>query len=268
MNRIARRATLVLALAALAAAPAGAGVRFAASPDTIVVAPGATFTVELRVPVVGSAFNGYDAVVEYDPGKLTFLPTTPTSLQQGPDMTGVCGNTFHLFSAAGDSLSISHVLLCANQSLTGPAWLYTLRFRAPTTPGSTTVKLRRVQFYYGGLFVNPAVTSDAVIAWGGTLDAPAATPAPRPSLGVRSNPSGGEQRLELASPVEGEQSLVIYDAAGRAVRHFARGRFPAGSRVVNWDGRDATGMAVPPGLSLAHSLVAGRSARASLVRLR
>lgn len=268
MNRFTRNATLALALAALAAGPAGAGVRFAASPETLVVSPGATFTIQLRVPVAGSAFNGYDAIVEYDPAKLTFLPTSPISLQQGPDMTGVCGNTFHLFNAAGDSLSISHVLLCANQSLTGPAWLYTLRFRAPLTPGATTVKLRRVQFYYGGLFVNPAVTSDAVVVWGGTLDVPAAPLAPRPSIGVRSNPSGGEQQLELASPFEGEQSLVIYDAAGRTVRRLARGRFPAGSRVVTWDGRDDAGLAVPPGLYLAHYLVAGRTARASLVRLR
>lgn len=268
MHRLARNATLVLALAALAAVPAGAGVRVAASPETLVVSPGATFTVQLRVPVAGSPFNGYDAVVEYDPAVLTFLPTTPVSLQQGPDMTGVCGNTFHLFSAAGDSLTIAHVLLCANQWLTGPAWLYTLRFRAPTTPGSSTVRLRRVQFYYGGLFVNPAVTSDAVIVWGGTLGVPQSPAGPRPSLGVRSNPSGGEQWLELASPFEGEQSLVIYDAAGRAVRHLARGRFPAGSRVVSWDGRDDAGLAVPPGLYLAHYLVAGRSARASLVRLR
>ena len=81
MKRFTRNATLALALAALTAGPAGAGVRFAASPETLVVAPGATFTIQLRVPVAGSAFNGYDAVVEYDPAKLTFLPTSPTSLQ-------------------------------------------------------------------------------------------------------------------------------------------------------------------------------------------
>src|SRR5512138_1685649 len=100
-------AALALALAALAAGPAGAGVLLAVTPDTLTVAPGATFTLQLRVPVAGSPFNGYDATVEYDPAVLTFLPRSPSRLQEGPDMKNACGNTFQFFQAGGDSLVIS-----------------------------------------------------------------------------------------------------------------------------------------------------------------
>lgn len=268
MSHPIRIATLAIALAAFTATAAGAAVQFAVLPDTLTVTPGGTFTLELRVPVPGSAFNAYDAIVEYDPGVLTFLPAAPTSLQQGASMTGACGSTFHLFTAAGDSLSISNSLLCAGLSLTGPDHLYTLRFRAPLAPGATHVRLRRAQFYSGGLFVNPAVTSDAFVTWGGTLGVVDPPDAARAAVAVRSNPAGGEQWLDLSSPREGEQSLVIFDAAGRAVRHLAQGRHPAGSRAVRWDGRDDAGRAVPPGVYLARYNAAGRSARASLVRLR
>jgi hypothetical protein len=267
MSRPIRIATQALLQAALATGMASADVRLAVMPESLLVSPGDTLTLQLRVPVAGSAFNGYDAIVEYDPALLTFLPTSPLSLQEGPDMKQACGNTFHVFSARGDSLSIAHVLLCANLSLTGPAHLYSLRFRTPMTPGATQVRLRRAQFYHEGVFVNPVITSHAFVRWG----APAAVPRPaaaRLTLAVRSNPASGDQRLDLGSPFEGEQSLVIFDAAGRAVRHLARGRHPAGSRVERWDGRDDAGRPVPPGLYLVRFNVAGHSARASLVRLR
>jgi len=268
MNPLIRLATLSISLTVLLAGAADAAVRVALMPETLSVSPGDTVTLVLQVPVAGSAFNAYDAIVEYDPAVLTFLPRVPTTLQQGLSMTGACGNTFHWFTAAGDSLSISNSLLCAGMSLTGPAELYELRFRVPLTPGATTVRLRRVQFYNGGLFVNPAIPSDALVTWGGNVGVGDPLVAPGASLAVRGNPSNGIQRIELASPVEGEQSLVVFDAAGRAVRRLAQGRFPAGSRAVTWDGRDDAGRPVPPGVYLVRYNAAGQSARASLVRLR
>lgn len=249
------------------AAPAAGAARMCVSPETLAVAPGAEFTLELRVPVAGSPFNGYDAVVEYDPAKLTFLPTSPLSLQEGSDMRGACGNTFHIFSAAGDSLSISHSLLCANVSLTGPAQLYQLRFRASNTAGATQVRLRRAQFYNGGTYVNPTLTSDALVSWGGVLGAGPSWDLTGPRLAVRGNPARGEQWFDLASPVAGVQRLVVLDLAGRTVRRLDAGMRPAGSRSLSWDGRDDAGRLVPAGIYLAHYDAAGRSARASLIRL-
>lgn len=261
-------AAVLAVVCACALAPAArATVTLVVSPETLSVAPGATFTLELRVPVGGAAFNGYDAVVEYDPAKLTFLPTSPTSLQQGADMTGACGNTFHLFRAAGDSLSISNVLLCEGQSLTGPATLYQLRFRAANSPGTSWVRLRRVQFFDAGWFVNPAVSHDALVSWGVVLDAGAPPPvAPPARLAVSGNPARGEQWFELAAAA-GTQQLTVYDTAGRVVRRLERGTRPAGARRVRWDGRDDRGRPVPAGLYLVRFDTPGGSARASVVRL-
>jgi hypothetical protein len=260
-------ASATASLALLFAGNAFADVRIAVSPETLFVSPGETFTLELRVPVAGSSFNGFDAVIGYDPAFLTFLPTSPISLQEGSSMTGACGNTFHVFSAAGDSLVITDILLCNNTLLSGPDQLYTLRFRAASTPGETRVRLRRVQFYEAGMYAAPALPSDATIRSGVALDA---GPPVRPAalrLAVRSNPGRGDQWLDLASPRDGEQRLVVYDAAGRAVRHLDAGTRPAGARSVRWDGRDDSGRGVPAGLYLVHYFAAGESTRASLVRL-
>lgn len=262
-------AGFVLALV-FALAPAGAAraeVRLAVSPESLAVSPGETFTLTLRVPVPGSAFNGYDAIVEFDPAVLTFLPASPLSQQEGPDMRNACGNTFHVFQAAADSLSISHVLLCANLSLTGPAHLYTLRFRASSSPATTSVRLRRVQFYRAGTYVNPAVTSNAQVSWGVVVGVGDDSPRAGLRLEARANPARGEQWLHLESPVAGAQRLAIFDTAGRAVRHLETGQWPAGPRAVRWDGRGDDGCRVPPGLYLIRFDAAGRSVRASIVRL-
>ena len=86
---------------------------------------------------------------------------SPLDLQEGFYMTGACGATFQRFGYGGDSLVISHALLCNDLSLTGPGQLYRLRFRASATPQMTAVRFRHVQFYDGGLYVNPTHTSDA-----------------------------------------------------------------------------------------------------------
>ena len=138
-GRTRRLGWLALAVAALvASAPiARAAVSAGLTPSSQMVTPGTDFDLFFDVTAAGSQFNGFDVVVSYNPAALTFLPLAPTSLQQGCLMTGgcsaACGNTFHLFSAAADSLSASDVLLCDQTFLTGPGHLYKLRFHASST---------------------------------------------------------------------------------------------------------------------------------------
>lgn len=263
--------TFVLALWATllfgAATGARAAVTLVVSPETLTVAPGATFTLTLQVPVTGSSFNGYDAVVEYDPAKLTFLPTNPITQQEGASMRAACPNTFFVFSAAGDSLSISHVLLCNGATLGGPSQLCVLKFRASNAPGATWVRLRNVQFYSEGLFVNPAITRDALVKWGVVLDVPPAGPPLEVRLGVRNNPSRSDQWIDADSPVSGFQDIQIFDPAGRVVRHLDSGFRSAGTRSIPWDGRDDAGRKVSPGIYRIRFEAAGRRAGAALVRL-
>src|SRR5689334_19609432 len=99
--RSALSTALALTVGIISNGPALAqGVTVALSPAAQTVAPGDTFNLELDVTLTGSQFNGFDAIIAYDPAAVTFLPRSPLSLQEGSYMRGACGNTFHLFSAA------------------------------------------------------------------------------------------------------------------------------------------------------------------------
>jgi len=235
---------------ALAAAPAAAqGVHVAILPTGQTVAPGSTFTLSLEVTEPGSSFNGFDAVVEYDPAALTFVPLAPTSQQRGAYMVGACGNTFHRFSAAADSLSITDVLLCAGVSLPGPGQIYTLKFTASNTPQVTWVRFRNVRFYDGGLFVNPVFSEDASIGIGVPVGVESGMPRPAGlTVSAAPNPFRGHTFIRIVSPLEGAQRIAVRDIQGRQVRDLGEGRFSAGTRHVQWDGRDDDGRPLPPGV--------------------
>src|SRR5436190_11027987 len=197
MSRWAAIAFALVALVALAgtASPARAAVSVGLTPASQSVTPGTDFDLFIDITVAGSSFNGFDAVVSFSPSALTLVPLAPTSLQQGCLMTGgcsaACGSTFHLFSAAGDSLSVSDVLLCDQIFLTGPGHLYKLRFHASSTPQITHVHVRSTNFYNAGLFVTPVSTSDATIGIGVTLGVGPAGPAVPGRVRVEPNPSFG-----------------------------------------------------------------------------
>lgn len=262
----------VLALAcALAAAGApvarAAGIHSALTPADSTVQPGDEFTIDFSIVTADAAFNGFDGVVEYDPSRLTYLPAVPTSLQQGPLMTGACGNTFHVSSAAGDSIAFTSVLLCAGQSVTGPGRLYRLRFRAGATLGETFVRLRapRVRFYNAGLFVLPLETADARVQVGEVTEV---GPPPPPGLSLRAlpNPSRpGTTTLRLSAAVSGPQRVTIRDARGRLVRRFETADAAAGERTLTWDGRDGGGRRVAAGWYPVEFRAGGREVQGRVV---
>jgi hypothetical protein len=226
------------------------GVHIGLLPRQQYVSPGGGFDVQLWVTEAGAAFNGFDAVVSYDPGALTFQQATPTSQQQGPYMTGACGNTFHLFHAAGDSLSITEVLLCNGVLLPGPGELYTLHFVASLEPQITHVHIRSAAFYAAGINVEPVTTADDTIGIGIQLDA-GDSPAPRtPRLSAMPNPSRGTTELRLEMPAPAAGALVVCDVLGRTVRHLEHGSFTSGARTIRWDGRDDRGRRLEAGVYL------------------
>jgi hypothetical protein len=225
------------------------GVTAALLPDSGFVSPGSEFTLELRVTASGSLFNAYDAVVDYDPAVLTFLPTSPSTLQEGAYMRTACGNTFHYFTSAGDSLVISHSLMCNLVSLPGPGQLYKLRFRAPSTPQWTWVRIRSIHFYDDGIFVAPAFASDAAVAIGVAVGVPGPGPAPAGiRVKVAPNPCRAAAAITVETAVGGEQQVVVCDVQGRAVRRLDRGTITPGTRRIAWDGRDDAGARLAPGI--------------------
>jgi hypothetical protein len=258
-----------LALTCLLPLPAlASGVTAAILPDTAYVSPGSEFTLELWVTEAGSAFNAYDDTLSYDPAVLTFLQASPLSLQEGDYMKVACATRFHYFTSAGDSLVISHSLMCNGVSLPGPGQLYKLRFRASTTPQWTWVRHRGIQFYNAGVFVNPAYPSDAVIAIGVPASVPGSGPAPaRTRVTVAPNPCRAAATIVVETVAAGEQSVVVCDVQGRAVRHLDHGAIVPGTRRIAWDGRDDAGVRLAPGVYRVLVRSPGRTAGARVVLL-
>jgi hypothetical protein len=252
----------------LGAGIAGAqGVHVAIIPATSSVAPGAVFDLELRITEAGSAFNGFDAVIGWDPAALTLVPLSPTSIQQGTLMTGACGNTFHRFTPGSNSVSIADVLLCSGVSVTGPGQIYRLRFQASNTPQATQVQfLPGLQFYNAGLFVNPAISANAQIAIGTVGVGPPALGA-RVSLKATPNPAPGRVTFLIEADRAGPLRLTVLDVRGRLVRRFEDTLSTAATSLA-WDGRDTAGRPVPAGVYLVTLDTGGRSisSRVSLVR--
>jgi hypothetical protein len=240
-------------LAAGGAAPAHAGIKVGLTPPTQNVALGATFDVYIDVTEAGSQFNGYDAVVSYNPAQLTFVPLSPTTAQQGCLMTGgcsaSCGNTFHTFSAAGDSLAVSNVLLCSGVSLTGPGHLYKLRFQAANTPQVATITIRRANFYDAGLYVTPVEKAGCQIGIGVTLDV-GNEPLAGAGMRVEPNPASSRVAFVAEDGVAGLAEVELLDLQGRLVRHLGPAWLGAQASLT-WDGLDARGRRVPPGIYLA-----------------
>lgn len=231
---------------------ASAAVSVALSPALQTVAPGGEFDVRVEIPSSGSAFNAYDVVVQYDPAVLTFLPQSPITLQQGALMLGGCSpaSTFHLFSAAGDSLSITNSLLCNGGSLTGPGTLYTLRFRASNTPQVTALSVRFKEFFSAGVLVTPVNATGCQVGIGIPLDVPARESG---SLRVQAdpNPAWGSVRLTISGAGAGPRDVDVLDVSGRAVRHLSHGmNVPSGGGSLVWDGRTDSGARVPAGIYL------------------
>ena len=65
-----------------------------------------------------------------------------------------------------------------------------------------------------------------------------------------------------------EGVVRVYNVQGKSVRTLAEGRFEAGIRVLEWDGRDGSGAAAQPGLYFGAAAVGGEQARVRVARVR
>jgi len=238
-------------VAALATAAGADSIWVAIVPGDTAVAPGGTFDVHLRVTQPGRGFNAYDAVIEYDPAALTFIAQA-ANVQQGSLMRGACGNTFHLFQAAPDSLVIHHSILCAGVTLFGPGNLYNLRFQAAATPQYTQVRVRSIQFFDAGLFTGPVALAPAArVQVGMPSDAvPGAGRLQGPHLWAAPNPFNPATTLHVESDAQW-RDLVVLDVRGHVVRKLAAGVQAPGAAQWVWDGRDERGARVGSGVYVA-----------------
>jgi hypothetical protein len=93
-------------------------------------------------------------------------------------------------------------------------------------------------------------------------------PLALPGLLAAPNPSGGRTSLTFHLSRTGQASLEIVGVDGRRVRELARGRFAPGPHAFEWDGRDADGRAVAPGVYFAVARTPDGAKSTRLARLR
>jgi hypothetical protein len=86
---------------------------------------------------------------------------------------------------------------------------------------------------------------------------------------ISPNPFGGSAEIAFSIPTGREAaSLTIFDVAGRRVRTLIDGRLDAGPHSAAWNGRDAHGHRVAPGVYFCRLEAAGESVARKMVVLR
>jgi flagellar hook assembly protein FlgD len=76
-------------------------------------------------------------------------------------------------------------------------------------------------------------------------------------------------RIDFSVPANGgEVEIVVYNVEGRRVIDLTSGPVPPGFRNVTWDGRDASGRSVSPGVYFVRMTASGFSATRKAVMLR
>ena len=254
----------LIAGVAMGAGPARAGVHAALLPGVSQVLPGSEFDVRLSVTQEGDAFNGYTAVIAYDPSAVTFVPG---GTHEGSYMVLACGSTSHSYTPGTAQVSISHSLFCQGLALTGPGDVYVLRFRAANAPASVTFHFAYIQFYYAGVHVALSEAVDATVQIGSATDAGAPLSATlRPILHAAPNPFSSSTSFHVALPGS-RADAAIYDARGRVVRSLPRLRSQAHEFVAQWDGSADSGARVPAGTYWIVVTSSGRSATTRVIRL-
>ncbi len=74
------------------------------------------------------------------------------------------------------------------------------------------------------------------------------------------SPSSGTVELHFALSDDGHVWLTIYDEIGREIRSLVNSKLEVGSHTLHWDGKDASGNFVSPGVYLCRLSEGGRAA--------
>lgn len=228
---------LLVAVASLAAAPATAtGIHASLQPAGTVLSPGDYFTVSLTLDPADSNINAFDAAIRFDPSRVAFVPPGNIASQIGPLMTAACGNTFHRFSATGDSLAINLSLLCAGVEVSGPGVVYQVLFQALAPTGTTHIGLGpSTRFYDAGFVVSPLDTAGMDVCVTncatGVGDGP---PSPWRPFTIAPNPwRGGVATCGFHLARAGDVSLSLLDVSGRSRLVVPARWYPAGAATLS-----------------------------------
>ncbi len=203
-----------LALLVGLAASATASVHVSLQPAVSHVAPDSVFKVFIHVDEEGSEFNGYDAVILWDPEILAFVSCQPESLFAQHNQWWV--------PVVGDGqLSISHVIMQGGVFETGPGPLSSITFRADQL-GDSPVVFDLAVFYRAGFPVEPVYTTDALVVVADPTSGVTHLEHPRGfGLHVQPNPFSGSAWIRAELESDAPVQLWLHDASGRSLGHLA-----------------------------------------------
>ena len=259
--------TALLAAASLAAAPAHAlGVHASLQPTSILLNPGDVLTVSLTLDPADSFINAFDAAIRFDPARLAFIPQSTIAVQIGPLMSAACANTFHRFSATGDSLAINLSLLCAGAEVNGPGVIYQVQFQVLSPTGTTHIGLGpSTRFYDAGFVVGPLDTAGMdVCVTNCATGVGVGTPPPSAALAITPNPwRAGAAVCGFRLARAGDVSLSLLDVSGRSRLEIPTRWFPAGAAMLTLERGD-----LPSGMYFARLRTADGVRTAPVVLMR
>jgi YD repeat-containing protein len=252
----------------LVASPVSAGACVSVSPQRSEVEPGEVFTVFIWKDSVDITFDGYEAVVTYDPAIIQYLGASEESV-----MTDPCWNRWWVVTPDSGSIFISHAMMCGGTTAQGPGALSGLTFEA-LAEGSTAVSVDYFWFTLGGLWIKDVDWHDGIVdvADLSGVAAGAAGGQSALDLKVRPNPARAFDIIVQGAPPTGGElnppSLEIYDALGRAVAS-PQLRTADGNRwTYSWDGTGKMGCQVAGGIYFARTAHAGVTACRRIILLR
>lgn len=241
--------SILLAINLVMVPAARADVDLAVLPAVVTVQPGDVFDVELTITEDGSAFNGYDAVIGFDPAALTFIELTQAE-QEGPLMTDACQLNFHVFDVPppGDTINLTHIMLCAGTTVSGPGVVYRLRFQAGQLNTITYLNLLPgTAFYNAGLYVNPVFTSDSEIRIGQVSSVPGDLMTAGVNLLAAPNPFNPMTTISFEAPETRHARITVYSSRGFLVAELLDEQVSSGRNSVVWNGRNKQGRMVGSG---------------------
>jgi hypothetical protein len=74
--------------------------------------------------------------------------------------------------------------------------------------------------------------------------------------------------IGFALPRQAEVRLAVYDVGGRELAVLAEGPYDAGEHIMRWNGRNAAGRALSPGIYLVRMSAADFEAAVKVVMIR